>query len=55
MDRTMTTLWIGTYANGYAYGQPPTRRGTMLSFGPYLQTSPVRIGTYATIKREGGA
>jgi hypothetical protein len=55
MDRTMTTLWIGTYANGYAYGQPATWRSTMLSFGPYLQASPVRIGTYATQRIDHGS
>jgi hypothetical protein len=42
----MPATWIGTYANGHAYGQPDRER-CGLSFGPYLQASPVRIGTYA--------
>jgi hypothetical protein len=47
MDRPMTTLLIGTYANGYRTA--PQQHETLR--GPYIQNSPVRIGTYATTKR----
>jgi hypothetical protein len=46
----MPATWIGTYANGHAYGQPDRER-CGLSYGPYLQPVPVPVGTYATTKR----
>jgi hypothetical protein len=39
--------WIGHYAVGYAQGQHD-RTGCGLSYGPYVHTTPVLTGSFAT-------